>query len=171
MIRITQHLIPSIQTIICTSVLLALSSVALAEKWPNADAQAQAWRTDNPEFQVIVSDLYAPGGSQTSLLGSPYFAASANNSLERRYMVEYFAEYAARKFKQIKLPAPRNEVDNNQFQLYFLQSLGAASAAHGPGWSNQLAITGPQTYYMRVSNSEGFEIDILPDLKDGDSYC
>ena len=157
MIPITQHLIPSIQTIICTSVLLALSSVALAEKWPNAAAQAQAWQDDNPEFQVIVSDLYAPGGSQTSLLGSPYFAASANNSLERRYMVEYFAEYAARKFKQIKLPAPRNEVDNNQFQLYFLQSLGAASAAHGPGWSNQLAITGPQTYYMRVSNSEGFE--------------
>ena len=41
MIRITQHLMRSIQTMICTGALLALSSVTLAEKWPNADAQAQ----------------------------------------------------------------------------------------------------------------------------------
>lgn len=143
---------------ICTSLLLLTASAsALAEKWPNANAQAQAWKTDNPEFQVIVDDLYAPGGLHNSVLGTPYFAASNNNTLERRYMVEYFAEYAARRFKRIKLPAPRNEVVNDQFQLYFVQDLGGASASHGPGWASQLAVNGPETYYMRVSNVEGFE--------------
>lgn len=148
----------SAQMMLTSLCMLSMASSAWAEAWPNADAQAQAWRTDNPEFHVIVDSLYAPGGLHTSLLGVPYFAASKNNSLERRYMVEYFAEHAARRFKQIKLPAPRNEVESDEFQLYFVEDLGAAAAAHGPGSSNQAAAAmNSDTYYMRVSNIEGFE--------------
>lgn len=151
--------------LLSTSILCCLSSLSHAEKWAGADAQAKAWENKTPKFKINLEDLYAPDGTSRTAGGVvPYFKPATNPTPERMAGLNKAAEYAAMGFKTLKLPAPRVEVEDNAFQLYFVDTMDAA-AAHGGasrwGVSATAQVLGvspfDEKYYIRIAESEGFD--------------
>lgn len=149
--------------LLTTTILCCLSSLSHAEKWAGADAQAKAWATKTPKFKINLEDLYAPDGTSRTAVVVPYFKPAINPTPERIAGLNKAAEYAAMGFKTLKLPAPRLEVQDNAFQLYFVDTMNAA-AAHGVasrwGVSATAQVLGvspfDEKYYIRIAESEGF---------------